>query len=45
MIVVIVGDDDSVYCRDVFDVAGSRGVAFGAHEREGGAAVFEHWVE
>ena len=45
MVVVVVGDDDSVDCGDVLDITGSRGVAFRAQPGEGRAAVFKYWIE
>ncbi len=45
MVVVVMRNDDSVYCGYVLDVAWSGGVSLRPHEGKGGAAVFEDWVE
>ncbi len=45
MVVVVMGDDDGVDDGYVGDLAGWWGVAFGAHEGEGRASVFEDRVK
>lgn len=45
MVVVVMGDDDGVYVRDVFDLTWLLGVPFRPQPGKWGAAVGEDWVE